>query len=597
MPLRNPLKSLAFVLATLTALPAAALELGLVDSRPLRLDVTAATVSAWHADNRNKSLTDDNYVELDNRFNLLFAWWRLQGTLRLDTASFGNRPDPAALAARTGMSADMFATQVASSYQDAFWIGKASLAYSSPSLELTAGDSYASFGRGLVLSLRKQDELALDTTLFGAKAVARFGPVSVIGLAGIANPVRIDEATGQTLFPMASSLYSRRPISAFIDWPLYSVQSPDAPRPERVVYGQDDLYAARAEANLSGFTLGAHAARLLRANDIAPSAGLRSGHTVDGYGASLNAPLGPAVAYLEGALQRVSGPKPSDPVASKGYALYGSFSGGAGPVTGLVELQHYRSFVPLFGSIDTAAVPSFLGLRYSAPPTTEPSITDTRFGYFDACVTGGRARLDGRPADPLLLYATYGHWATWGERDTACPETLSSVVHRNDVNDATAGMQLDFDQRKSQALFSLGIRRDLTAELGEFYYREFHLEATLAKHLSGPWSAELTGRQRHRFLVNENNDDDGLSHPFNEGEIYLSLKYSPSLVAALGYEYTGLQGRAPNYFNGQLLYKYRADSSVKLFAGQQRGALKCVSGVCRNFPPFEGVKLEWTQRY
>jgi len=31
--------------------------------------------------------------------------------------------------------------------------------------------------------------------------------------------------------------------------------------------------------------------------------------------------------------------------------------------------------------------------------------------------------------------------------------------------------------------------------------------------------------------------------------------------------------------------------------GQQRGALKCVSGVCRFFPAFEGARTELIFRY
>ena len=37
--------------------------------------------------------------------------------------------------------------------------------------------------------------------------------------------------------------------------------------------------------------------------------------------------------------------------------------------------------------------------------------------------------------------------------------------------------------------------------------------------------------------------------------------------------------------------------TVNLFVGQRRGAIRCVSGVCRNFPPFEGAKLELTSRF
>jgi hypothetical protein len=37
--------------------------------------------------------------------------------------------------------------------------------------------------------------------------------------------------------------------------------------------------------------------------------------------------------------------------------------------------------------------------------------------------------------------------------------------------------------------------------------------------------------------------------------------------------------------------------TVNLFVGQRRGAVRCVSGVCRRFPPFEGARLELTSRF
>jgi len=40
-----------------------------------------------------------------------------------------------------------------------------------------------------------------------------------------------------------------------------------------------------------------------------------------------------------------------------------------------------------------------------------------------------------------------------------------------------------------------------------------------------------------------------------------------------------------------------SSSSLRLFAGSARGGLRCVSGVCRVFPPFEGVKLTATLRF
>lgn len=44
--------------------------------------------------------------------------------------------------------------------------------YTSRDVELTLGDFYAQFGRGLVLSVRKLDELSSDITIRGARATS-----------------------------------------------------------------------------------------------------------------------------------------------------------------------------------------------------------------------------------------------------------------------------------------------------------------------------------------------------------------------------------------------------------------------------------------
>jgi len=52
-----------------------------------------------------------------------------------------------------------------------FWPEKVVLEYSGRSVEIKLGDFYISIGRGMVLSLRKLDELGIDTTLQGGRFV------------------------------------------------------------------------------------------------------------------------------------------------------------------------------------------------------------------------------------------------------------------------------------------------------------------------------------------------------------------------------------------------------------------------------------------
>ncbi len=77
------------------------------------------------------------------------------------------------------------------------------VAYQQPSFEVTAGDFYVQLGRGLVFSVRKIDELSIDTTVRGGKVAfdRNFGDVHLgaIAFAGQMNPVRLDETTGRRL--------------------------------------------------------------------------------------------------------------------------------------------------------------------------------------------------------------------------------------------------------------------------------------------------------------------------------------------------------------------------------------------------------------
>ena len=50
----------------------------------------------------------------------------------------------------------------ASRYRNNVYLAKAWVTYKAPGVEATVGDTYAQFGRGLVLSMRKVDELGVD---------------------------------------------------------------------------------------------------------------------------------------------------------------------------------------------------------------------------------------------------------------------------------------------------------------------------------------------------------------------------------------------------------------------------------------------------
>ena len=103
-----------------------------------------------------------------------------------------------------------------------------------------------------------------------------------------------------------------------------------------------------------------------------------------------------------------------------------------------------------------------------------------------------------------------------------------------------------------------------------------------------------------RFEEGQNAKDRGdvqISVPWAQGFHQTALKIAPKWVIAQGIEYYTITGQPAWYVNGSILYRFTSGSNIKIFAGQQQGGLRCVSGVCRIFPAFEGVRAELTLRY
>ena len=125
----------------------------------------------------------------------------------------------------------------------------------------------------------------------------------------------------------------------------------------------------------------------------------------------------------------------------------------------------------------------------------------------------------------------------------------------------------------------------------DVYYREGYVRYDLLKHLTRRYYLQVQGMARRRHNVAET------PIPWWEGETYTGLQWNPHLTVAFGYEYMTQEGFPSHYFNGSVHYRMDSDKSLRVFVGQQRGALRCMSGVCRQFAPFEGAKVEAVVRF
>jgi hypothetical protein len=673
----SPALSCAALLAwLLTSGRAGALETPSVGGKPILIDITHTAVLAYHFNNRNDSdfdpnkQVDDFYGEFLDRLNVQASWWRFRLGVRLDTATYFHTLDRAGVAAivhdqtpynqsvaTKALPAPAVAANDVNSFYDelhsrflrTIYPSKLFLGYEQPGVEVTVGDFYVQLGRGLVFSVRKIDELAVDTTVRGVRASAdtKAGDVQLVAMlfGGQMNPLRVDEASGRRLNGAGSPLFfafpSASPLQHFdvVSDPgkVHSVLLPAQPS-----YLEDSVAGGKLEAVTPWFTLGADAAGLYREHTDYNSADPSREHDrILNYSGTLSVPsirkhgdLYVEVAgqsMRDGHLSPTTG-KPQPDL--DGYAVYASASITGGPVSVSLEGKHYRNFFPLAANIDVTTpgfgAPEFSLVTYSQPPTAEPVYTEVVSGGAPGvCVSGGRGRIDYRFNRHASVYGWLGRYGSWSEipygLGSGCEVTRERLTN---IWDAASGIDLGFARGRTHLKAWVGVRSSERAvaapgDVTDAFYREGYVRYDMVFHLQGPFSLQLQGWHRHRY-------EPATPAPnlWTEGESYTALQWSPHLSAILGYEYLAKAQCEPlkhatlssplrpqqdfcNYVSGGIQWrsgstwaespraKYVAQlfDAVNLFVGQRRGAVRCVSGVCRQFPPFEGARLEITSRF
>jgi len=624
--------------ALLATTSARAADVGEIDGAPVRLDVSETSVLKYHFDNRNdkgpsdiEHRIDDNYGEWLNRFNVTGAWKSWQGGIRFDTATYFHRPDPNSfenIALRRNADGTL-GYQFRNTYAtEANCLGKGDngagtyclyvpskiyVTYATPNLEATVGDAYVALGRGLVLSFRKLDELAADTSVQGGKVVARLRPFTFTGIVGYSNPVRVDEATG-------IALRDPDPNRITVDGNAQGYTDS---------WARDLIVGGRGEVKLGASTIGVQAADFHRRADLGftgdPTITSRD---VVNAGASIGVPKVssdlPLNAYFEMAVQnRTQFDSVAPTPENKGYAAFGALSLTEGIVTTTLEGKHYRGYYPVRVYADPTRYSAFRAVQYMAAPTLELVTQDSLFD--NSCTTGSRGRVDVRVTKSLLTFASAAYFANWGERDanecTIGPSFgITSPGHpangignpnpRNDIWDGYVGFELRSQHEASYLILTMGLRHDTASDTGNFYYREGWVQADFVKTLGDIWSLELNTWQRNRFESDGRNL--AASESWHEGETYLAFKCASKAAFITGYEYTTRQlfvkpgafltgtinGTPIQHFvNFGAQFRFSDALMLRLFVGQQRGALKCVSGICRQFPNFEGAKAELVVSY
>ncbi len=619
--------TLASVLAFAPSL-ARAVDLPVVAGKPIRLDVTETTIGLQRFDAR-EGLNPREYGWGGwlNKLNAQLGWGKWTAAARLDSSLYWLRPASRSFCAAgcrfVPEEQPSIEASDASRYRNNVYLAKAWVTYKAPGVEATLGDAYAQFGRGLVLSMRKVDELGVDTTVRGAKIAIQKDPVALTVVAGFANPARIDEATG-------AALLSTKTLGG-------------DPTTSKPLFGSDRVIGAEFQAGRGTAIISStRAARFFRCAPYAYNADgsldrrftssalgscqednrqawlgsvsgalnpLLKAKDITQIGQSIEIPdlWGHGNLYVEGAIQDRTPIEPeSNPNMQQGNALYGAFVTNFGPVTNTLEGKSYRNYYAVPAAIDATRAIPFSAVQYSNQPTTEALIQDSMFGFFNACVDGGRLRTDVRFSDGFLVYGAGAYYRSKSEapggscdRYGRTQSVLSPNGTHTQIWDGQAGVEWRFDRARSQVLFSLGTRNDRFGN-GNPYYNERSLNYSISIYVKGPYSFELYGRHRIRFQDGDNvrgSEENPRDKYYAQGFHTTAFKIAPKWVIGQGVEYYTLLGQPSKYINGQILYRFTGDSNLKILVGQQQGGLRCISGVCRVFPAFEGVRAELTLRF
>ena len=519
-----------------------------------------------HQRDRLGRLEDDRFHQFFNKLDLSLSYGQFRAGARLDLHLFADTPFDQHC--RGAKKAD-WCNREDHRYRNQFAAERLFLMVTRPEFDLTLGDFYAAFGKGLALSLIQLDEVGQDTTVRGGKLDIHHGDLGLTLLGGQTNTLDLDKATGY-----------------------------DAPWKAEPVVG------ARVEYNVLGRALlGAHAVVFLREDqkanteyrhDTVWGVGLDLPDLFDGA-LSLSGEVDLQRTVDEGTVTRGpdsedAGDGPFDEKAKAGVGAYAAATLQLWDVTVLTEFKYYDGF-ELIGFDKNPYVQ-----MYHLPPTLDRKKALIKEGNDD--VTGVRVRLDYNVGQlgpvELLLYANYGFFYSWrDDKDRR-------------VHSPFGGLELQWGDATGQLQVGAGTRRIQDHDADWLYHEDIHVELSVEQAFGGRHGVGLKALLLDRATRPE---QDLIT--WRELELTLSYKWSPHVIVSLTYERQEDPLVVPkrydtptdpdstfdylplDLFSASVRYfpHFLPGSYVNLRVGESRGGIKCLNGVCREMPAFAGMEL------
>lgn len=526
-----------------------------------RLEGTESLRVSYLVDNFNGNDNDDNVLSIVNRLTVGGAMGPLSLGVRADNVAYpGYRPTERCVGVN----------ELNCQWRDDHRVEKLWLQYKTHGLHLRGGDYYHSMGRGLVFSVRKIDELGVDTTIRGGKATGTIGPVTLRGFGGQANISNVDTLEEGALQEVqdvmaggevALELPYKMQVAARGVWIDYYEE------------GGDDAPNDRGDWAVGGS---------LAVNGLADMITI----------------------YFEGLFHRnedFSNLIDTD-LSADGHALYGSVS--IQPAKGLsllLEGKDYRRFEmahPDGGAKNLGGVGK-VPVVYHEAPTLERYDQIT---FTNPNSTGFRLLVEyviGLSDDiKMLVYGNAVVYGTSDNADFAFDEVVDNFGKDSDlVAHAYGGFELRFESGTLVAV-SAGWRtenRNTTSPgQSEFKRRLWHIESD--------FQFPLFGKHSLGFRTNHRTEEKVLGSKvkeFHRGDVALTYGYAPQLTVGLLWTYQTEFPQEPEFFNvaAEVGWKFADWGQWSVYGGRNTGGLICINGICRQLPPFFGVRTDFIARF
>jgi hypothetical protein len=514
-----------------------------VDQRAT-FEVTETVVIDHHVDNFDGVKFNDNYSDVRNRLNLSLGVGDLTLAARIDTATFVEPPVPERLP-----------------YLDRYGLEKLWGTYQSESFQLSLGDFYASFGRGIALRIRKVDELGQDTTLLGAKVRIQTSQLGLTALAGLSNPTNSDLVNEKTLadpYDLLSGLRAnwRLPHAKILGFHGVAVLFDPLERND-----QSSRLPERAFVVGSSFQV----------LDLGEQGNLFA--EFDWLGRQFQDPV-----TVDEPLQ-----------ISHSWAAYLSWNLFLDNVTMMLEAKSYNDF-DLYGW-----TPSNKGKHYSerleyiCPPTLEPEEMEVANNQD---VSGVRVGLDWRPGGTsTLLFASYAGFLA---HDLGTDQLGDRWIYH-----VRAGAEQEL-LRRGKAKLAAGLREEQPDYGGGQSQSLRYVNATIKIPISVRHSLNLDGFNWWYGRVLKGEWKLGYAWaPFFDVSVIFSYDTTPSSSRSLREFHKTKDGTRIRqvFLAGSLQVSLWGDRAIfRGYAGSMRGGLKCMAGGCRYIAPFAGARLETVLR-